>query len=108
MWFSDAFCGGQIADGPVTITAGQDATADAGQDGVKEEDGANGSAAATEAVPRQLARAGESSSAGGPAWLVRVTDASGQALISWHGLRMRDAGPLQEASLEVTRLVALD
>jgi hypothetical protein len=109
VWFSDAFCEGQIADGPVTITAGQDATARAGQDGATEEDGTNGSAAETEAVPRQRAGAGESSwPAGGSAWLVRVTDASGQALISWHGLRIRDAGPLQEASLEVTRLVALD
>jgi hypothetical protein len=38
---------------------------------------------------------------------VRVTDASGQALMGWNGLRLRDAGPLQQPGIEVMRLVAL-
>jgi hypothetical protein len=101
VWFADAFCTGQIAAGPVTLLAGQDATASARPEG-----GADGAAGAG-AVPGQRAGSGASSSPdGGPAWRVRVTDASGQALMGWNGLRLRDAGPLQQPGLEVTSLVA--
>jgi hypothetical protein len=104
VWFTDAFCAGQIAAGPVTFLAGQDAIADAGPNGARE-GGADGTAGA---VPGQRAGSGASSQPdGSPAWRVRVTDASGRALMGWNGLRLRDAGPLQQPGIEVMRLVAL-
>jgi hypothetical protein len=40
---------------------------------------------------------------------VRVTDAVGQLLITWEGLRMRDAGPLlQQAQPDASQLAAAD
>jgi hypothetical protein len=43
-----------------------------------------------------------------PAWNVQVIDAAGDTLMTWKGLRMRDAGPLQQRSRSATRLVSSD
>jgi len=43
-----------------------------------------------------------------PAWSVQVIDAAGDTLMTWKGLRMRDAGPLQQRSRSATRLVSSD
>jgi len=43
-----------------------------------------------------------------PAWNVQVIDAAGDMLMTWRGLRMRDAGPLQQRSRSATRLVSSD
>jgi enediyne polyketide synthase len=96
VWFSEAFCAGQIADGQVTIIASQDPAS--GADASAAVPGGAGEAdgpAADRVVPRP--RTGSGQGAGemtGPAWDVRVSDAAGRLLIAWGGLRMRDAGPL--------------
>ncbi len=103
VWYSQAFCTGKIADGPVTIAAGQDAAA-RGPEAETPGDarGPDGPAPAR-AVPRPRAGSGDrGASVTGPAWQVRMTDATGQILIAWDGLRMRDAGPLLKPS-PVTR-----
>ena len=46
--------------------------------------------AAGPARPADPARAG----AAGPLWDIEAVDASGQSLVHWRGVRMRDAGPL--------------
>ncbi|HEX9514831.1 MAG TPA: SDR family NAD(P)-dependent oxidoreductase [Streptosporangiaceae bacterium] len=43
-----------------------------------------------------------------PTWNVQVIDAAGDMLMTWRGLRMRDAGPLQQRSRSATRLVSSD
>jgi hypothetical protein len=111
VWFSEAFCAGQIADGQVTIIAAQDPASGADASatvpgGAGEPDGP----AADRVVPRP--RTGSGQGAGeitGPAWDVRVTDAAGRLLIAWGGLRMRDAGPLAlPAQPDAGQLAAAD
>jgi hypothetical protein len=94
VWFSEAFCSGRIADGQVTIAAGQDRAGIA--------DG--------QPVPSQRTGSGQGGGTmTGPAWHVRVTDAVGQLLITWEGLRMRDAGPLlHQAQPDTGQLAAAD
>ena len=47
-----------------------------------------------EPVPRPRTAPGESAAeTAGPGWDVDATDAAGRSLITWKGLRMRDAGP---------------
>ena len=79
VWFS-----GRAAEGRVTILVTQDKRAETGQ--------------AADAVPRPRQAPGTlAGEATGPAWDAEVTDASGQTLIVWRGLRMRDVGPLDQA-----------
>jgi enediyne polyketide synthase len=93
VWFSEAFCAGQIGDGLITIAASQDAAS--GSETTGEPDGP----APERAVPRPRAGSGDHGGhVTGPAWQVRVTDAAGRLLIAWDGLRMRDAGPLLQPS----------
>jgi hypothetical protein len=111
VWFSDAFCTGQIADGQVTIAVGQEEAA-----GAEATAGSHGDAcgpaesASAGAVPRPRRGGGERAvSAAGPAWQMRVTDAAGRLLIAWNGLRMRDVGPLLQPSRpEPSRLSRAD
>jgi hypothetical protein len=94
VWFSEAFCSGRIADGQVTIAAGQ------------------GPAGIADGQPVPSPRTGSAQGGGaatGPAWQVRVTDAVGQLLITWEGLRMRDAGPLlHQGQSDASQLAAAD
>jgi enediyne polyketide synthase len=43
-----------------------------------------------------------------PAWNVQVIDAAGHTLMTWNGLRMRDAGPLRQRSRPAARLLSSD
>jgi hypothetical protein len=111
VWFSDAFCTGQIADGQVTIAVGHDQAA-----GADATAGSHGDAcgpaesAPAGGVPRPRRGGGERTvPATGPAWQTRVTDAAGRLLIAWNGLRMRDVGPLLQPSRpEPSRLSRAD
>jgi len=110
---------GRPAEGPVTIrateiapsqttTAGAQTNAPAGADAsAGAVAGAGRSAAAGPLVPRQRTAAPVAGSASIPAavpaiapaltetvWNIEATDATGQRLITWRRLRMRDAGPL--------------
>jgi enediyne polyketide synthase len=115
VWFSEAFCTGKLAGGPVTIAAGQDTTS--GADAAArlpaapgEPDGPGGpeGPGQARAVPRQRAGSGEGAGVSGPAWRVRMTDADGRILIAWEGLRMRDAGPLLPSRSEASQLAAAE
>ncbi len=78
VWFS-----GRAAQGRVTILVTQDEPAQAEQP--------------ADAVPRPRQAPGPlHGQASGAAWDAEVTDASGQTLIVWRALRMRDAGPLEQ------------
>ena len=111
VWFSDAFCTGQIADGQVTIAVGQDQAAGADATAVSD-GGAPGPAesAPAGAVPKPRKGAADGTvPATGPAWQMRVTDAAERLLIAWNGLRMRDVGPLLQPSRpEPSRLSRAD
>jgi hypothetical protein len=100
VWFSQAFCTGEIADGMIAITASQDASASS--EATAEMAGSAGEPdgrAPARAVPRPRAGSGDrGASVPGPAWHVRMADAAGQVLVVWDGLRMRDAGPLLQLS----------
>ena len=87
VWFS-----GRAAEGRVTILVTQDQPAQTEQ--------------AADPVPRPRQESGPlRGAASGPAWDAEVTDASGQTLIVWRGLRMRDVGPLEQGLLlAATRL----
>ena len=87
IWFS-----GRAAEGTVTILVTHDEPAETGQP--------------ADAVPRPRQAPGvPSAQASGPAWDAEVTDASGHTLIVWRGLRMRDAGPVEQGPrLAATRL----
>jgi enediyne polyketide synthase len=78
VWFS-----GRAAEGRVTILVAQDEPAETGQ--------------VSDAVPRPRQAPGMlTGEATGPSWDAEVTDAAGHTLIVWRGLRMRDAGPLEQ------------
>ncbi|HEX5190492.1 MAG TPA: hypothetical protein VFW16_13175, partial [Streptosporangiaceae bacterium] len=83
VWFSDAAA--TVASGPARILAVQVPAA-----------------RESAAVPRPRSESGDHAGPGGPAWQVRIADAAGRTLISWNGLRMRDAGPLQHQDPEET------
>ena len=84
VWYSDAAA--TVATGPARILAVQVPAADE-----------------SAAVPRPRSGSGDHAASGGPAWRIRIADGDGRTLISWNGLRMRDAGPLQQANPEETR-----
>jgi enediyne polyketide synthase len=111
--FSEAFCAGKTAGVPATILAGQaEPGAVPRQRGGPAEPAGSVSASSVSASSGSAgsgsASSGSGGQASGPAWHILVTGSDGQPLISWNGLRMRDAGPLhqprQEAKLREATL----
>ncbi|HEX9064576.1 MAG TPA: polyketide synthase dehydratase domain-containing protein, partial [Streptosporangiaceae bacterium] len=89
VWFA-----GGAAEGPVSVEV-----VAAGQLAARDQAGPAGSAsqpgpAAT--VPRPRHAAGERADQPLRSWDATITDAAGQPLVIWRGLRMRDAGPLAQ------------